>query len=201
MTMTKTKPLGARLAGDSGARRSALDFYQTPVEDVEKFLQKSGLVPNTGTVLEPSAGLGNISTTVSRLRPGASVVSGDIEQREFPLHYVNDFLQQPFKKEVSCVITNPPFSHALEFIERGLEICNGDVIMLLKLAFLETHKRRPLFDKGRLREVWVSSSRIDCYSPDVVVNANGKRTNSSTMALAWFVFNRNYRGYPVIKWL
>lgn len=201
MTTPNKKPLGARLAGDSGAKRATLDFYQTPVEDVEKFLQKSGLVPNSGVVLEPAAGLGNISATVARLRPEAVVVSGDIEQRDFPLHYTNDFLQQPFKANVNCVITNPPFSHALEFIERGLEICTGDVIMLLKLAFLETQRRRPLFDKGHLREVWVSSSRIDCYSPDVEVNAKGKRTNSSTMALAWFVFNRNFKGDPVIKWL
>lgn len=198
---TNSKPLGARLAGDSGAKRSALDFYQTPVEDVEKFLQKSGLVPNTGIVLEPSAGLGNISMTVSRLRPGATVVSGDIEQREFPLHYVNDFLQQQFKKEVNCVITNPPFSHALEFVERGLEICNGDVIMLLKLAFLETKERRPLLLRGHLREVWIPAGRINCYAPDAPVSSTGRRENSSTMALAWFVFNRNYQGDPVIKWL
>lgn len=192
---------GAKLAGSSGAKRSNLDFYQTPKRDVEKFLLASGLVPDGGIVLEPSAGDGNISSIIKQYRPNATVVSGDIEQREFKLDYVGDFLTQPFKREVDCIITNPPFTHALPFIDKALSISKGDVIMLLKIAFLETQERRPLFDKKYLREIWVSSTRINCYAPDAPLSSTGRRTNTSTMGMAWFVFNRNYKGDPVIKWV
>lgn len=196
-----SKLTGATLAGSSGAPRSNLDFYQTPVEDVEKFLRTSVLVPNDGIVLEPSAGEGNISNVIKNLRKDATVVSGDVEERSYKLDYVGDFLTQRFARAVHCVITNPPFSHAEAFIRKGLEICpTGDVIMLLKLAFLETQGRADLFNMGHLREVWVSRSRINCYAPSTPVSSTGRRTNSSTMAMAWFVFNRNYQGDPVIKW-
>lgn len=189
------------LAGSSAAPRSRLDFYQTPEEDIERFLRSSGLVPNAGIVLEPATGDGNFIKVLERLRPDARLVAGDIEQRGFELDYVNDFLTQPFKKDVDCIITNPPFTHAEAFIHKGLEVCSGDVIMLLKLAFLASQGRKDLYDKGHLREVWVSRSRINCYGPDVKVSSTGRRTNSSTMDMGWFVFNRNYNGDPVIKWL
>lgn len=195
------KRTGSTLAGSSGAPRSNLDFYQTPCHDVEKFLIASGLVPDSGIVLEPSAGDGNISTTVAKYRPHANVISGDIVEREFKLDYVADFLTQTFNKPVDGVITNPPFTHAEAFIRKGLEVCAGDVIMLLKLAFLETQGRAELFGMGHLREVYVSRSRINCYAPDAPVSSTGRRTNSSTMAMAWFVFNRNYKGDPVLKWV
>lgn len=196
-----SKHTGRTLAGSSGALRSALDFYNTPTHDVEKFLLTGGLVPDGGIVLEPAAGSGNITTVLKQYRQNAVVVSGDIEQRDFPLEYVGDFLIQPFNREVDCIITNPPFSHAKEFVERGLDVCSGDVIMLLKLAFLATADRRALMDRKHLREMWVSSSRINCYAPDVQVSSTGRRTNSATLDMAWFVFNRNYKGDPVIKWL
>ena len=196
-----SKNVGRTLAGSSGAPRSNLDFYQTPEQDVKKFLTGSGLVPNVGLVLEPAAGDGNIVRCVEELRPNAKIVAGDITQREFELDYVADFLTQPFKKEVDCIVTNPPFTHAEAFIRKGLEICNGDVIMLLKLPFLASQSRKDLYDMGHLRELWVSRSRINCYMPGVATSSTGRRTNSSTMNMGWYVFNRNYKGEPVIKWL
>lgn len=196
-----SKNVGRTLAGSSGAPRSNLDFYQTPEEDVKKFLRTSGLVPNAGLVLEPAAGDGNIVRCLKELRPEAKIVAGDIAQREFELDYVADFLTQPFKKEVDCIITNPPFTHALEFIVKSLEICKGDVIMLLKVAFVAGQKRRALFERGHLKSIYVSSSRINCYMPGVATSSTGRRTNSATLDMGWYVFNRNYKGEPVIKWL
>ena len=196
-----SKNVGRTLAGSSGAPRSNLDFYQTPEQDVKKFLTGSGLVPNVGLVLEPAAGDGNIVRCLEELRPEAKVVAGDIEQREFELDYVADFLTQPFKKDVDCVITNPPFTHAMEFIDKSLEICSGDVIMLLKVAFVAGQKRRALFNRGHLKAIYVSSSRINCYMPGVKLSSTGRRTNSATLDMGWYVFNRNYKGDPVIKWL
>lgn len=196
------RSVGSILAGSSGAPRSALDFYNTPEADVIAFLNASKLVPDSGVVLEPAAGEGNIANVLAKLRPNANIVTSDVEQRNFLLSYVGDFITTPsLVTPVDCVITNPPFSLAKEFVERGLDICHGDVIMLLKVAFLASKSRRALLDRKVLREVWVSSSRINCYAPGAKVSSTGRRCNVSTLDMAWFVFNRNYNGDPVIKWV
>ena len=94
-----SKNVGRTLAGSSGAPRSNLDFYQTPEQDVKKFLTGSGLVPNVGLVLEPAAGDGNIVRCVEELRPNAKIVAGDITQREFELDYVADFSHSRLRKK------------------------------------------------------------------------------------------------------
>ena len=108
-----------------------------------------------------------------------------------------DFLQQttPFD---GTILTNPPYKLALEFINHALELIpEGEkVYMFLKLQFLESRKRRKLFDTKQLKTVYVSSNRISCV--------NGGRFDlnySSAIAYAWYEFEKGYCGDPVIKWI
>ena len=50
-----------------------------------------------------------------------------------------DYLETDYP-HVNCIVTNPPFSHAQQFIEKGLKDADV-VIMLLRLNFLESKKR------------------------------------------------------------
>lgn len=200
-----TNLTAANIAG-SGGQREVHDFYATPEADVHKFLDITEAVPNGCLVLEPSAGLGHMVRPIREKRPQCGVIAGDLVQREFPLDYVNDFLALDTtalsELNIGCIITNPPFKHAQAFIEKPLDCCDGDVIMLLKLAFLEGKGRQSLFERNHLREVWVSRSRINCMKPsDMAVVECGGKPPSSTIAMAWYIFNRNHTGAATINWL
>lgn len=197
----------ATLMGSSSENRSDLDFYETPLDVTKAFLDASGWQPKTNVIWEPAAGNGAIAFVVKDYFPGAMVVTSDIKTRALGLTMESDFLQHQWAEgkeflQNKDIITNPPFSHAQLFVEKALELVNGDIVMLLRLAFLETTARRELFNRKHLREVWVSSKRIHFTSPYLAQRERetGKKSNSG-MAMAWFIFNRNYTGDPVIKWI
>ena len=64
------------------------------------------------------------------------------------------------------IITNPPYKIAKEFVEHALEVITEGhkVAMFLKLTFLESKKRRELFEKYPPKVIYVSSSRLQCAS-------------------------------------
>ena len=195
------------LMGASSESRSDLDFYETPPDVTKAFLEASGWRPKTNVIWEPAAGNGAIIDVIQDMLPGVMTVTSDIKTRHRGLTLECDFLQHQWGEgkeylDQKDIITNPPFSHAQEFVEKALELVNGDIVMLLRLAFLETAQRRKLFDRKHLREVWVSSKRIHFTSPYLTQREQetGKKSNSG-MAMAWFIFNRNYTGDPVIKWI
>ena len=98
------------------------------------------------------------------------------------------------------IITNPPYSMAKEFIERALELVEDGrkVAMLLKLTFLESKKRRELFEKYPPKYIYVSSSRLQCAkNGDFETYKNGTGT---AIAYGWFVWEKGYKGEPVVRW-
>lgn len=197
----------ATLMGASSEQRSDLDFYETPTDVTRAFLEASGWESVTKVIWDPAAGNGAIIDVVNDMLPGVIALTSDIKTRQRELDRECDFLQQNWPESkpwlaYKDIITNPPFSHAQAFVEKALELVEGDVVMLLRLAFLETIQRRKLFDRKHLREVWVSSKRIHFTSPYLTQREQetGKKSNSG-MAMAWFIFNRNYTGDPVIKWI
>ena len=97
------------------------------------------------------------------------------------------------------IITNPPYSKAMEFVEHALEIVEDGrkVAMFLKIQFLEGKARRALFDKFPPKTIYVSSSRLHCAM-------NGdfeKYAKSNAICYAWFVWEKGYTGETVIKWI
>ena len=68
--------------------------------------------------------------------------------------------------------------------------------MFLKLQFLESKKRRELFDRGHLKTLYVSSNRILCAK-----NGEFKTAESSAVAYGWYEFEKGYKGKPTIEWI
>jgi len=64
-------------------------------------------------------------------------------------------------REFDIIATNPPFSKAEEFIWKGLDILDprGVMILLLKLPFLASKRRRTLFSERPPKEVHVIQRR------------------------------------------
>jgi hypothetical protein len=165
------------------------DCYSTPAVAVDALLTVESLPYR---IWEPATGHGNI---VRALRDaGHVVIASDITHYTFPLDFEADFLKQtqaPTGTEL--ILTNPPYKHATEFVDHALTLCPR-VIMLCRLAFLESERRSEILDTGALVAVHVFRNRLPMMHRD---GWTGKRA-SSGIAFAWFCWDRDHRGPTVV---
>ena len=98
------------------------------------------------------------------------------------------------------IVSNPTYKFAQEFVEHALEVIPDGrrVYAFLKLTFLETKRRRELFDKKQLKTLYVSTSRVLCARNGNFENA---KHEGSAIAYGWFEFGKGYNGDPIIKWI
>ena len=68
--------------------------------------------------------------------------------------------------------------------------------MFLKLTFLEGQKRKDFFLHNPPKTIYVSSSRLMC-----AMNGEFEKCSSRAVAYAWFVWEKGFKGDPVIKWI
>ena len=199
---------GTKLVGDNPERgRVENDYYATPFNATEALLNalnESGETLSSDTILEPSAGEGHIVKVLKDFYPYNEIVANDIAYRGSRLGIdVNggiDFLNYEPHRKFDTIITNPPFALAQEFIEKALTLTNRRVIMFAKIQLLEGDKRRKMFDNSPLKYVYVFSKRINPLRNGEATDENGKPW-ASTMCFAWFVWDLEYEGEPIIRWL
>lgn len=179
--------LGA--SNHSLGERQKEDYYATEPAATEWLCK---LETFTNPILEPSCGEGHISKQL--IKHGYDVVSRDLVDRGYG--EVADYLTNNEKWE-GDIITNPPYSKALEFVKHSLDIISSGhkVAMFLKLTFLEGKKRAEFFKNCPPRTVYISSSRLKC-----AMNGDFNSIGSSATAYAWFVWEKGYKGYPEIRW-
>jgi hypothetical protein len=182
----------AGLASGTGNLRAPLserknDLYETPAVAVEALLRVEA-IPQV--VWEPACGPGAI---VRVLRTAGHIVyATDLVDYESPDQDRAgwDFLmERQVPAGVQAIVTNPPFKNVEPFVVRALDLC-PKVIMLLRLAFLESEKRRPILDSGHLARVHVFRKRLPMMHR---AEWEGRKANSG-MAFAWFVWDRNHKG-------
>ena len=99
------------------------------------------------------------------------------------------------------MITNPPFSLAAEFIEKSIEIATKQVIMFLKIQFLEGVKRKDLFDNHPPKYVYVCRKREAIFNNGQSYNPETGKRWANTICYAWFVWEKGYSGEPIIRWI
>jgi hypothetical protein len=161
-----------------------LDCYTTPDVAVQALLRVEK-IPHQ--VWEPAAGHGAI-VRVLRDR-GHDVAASDIFDYG-GLDFVGDFLaQEKMPDGCDCIVTNPPYQIAEPFVAHALELAPL-VVMLLRLAFLESERRCHILEDRGLARVHVFRKRLPMMHRDGWV---GRKANSG-MAFAWFVFVRHYVG-------
>jgi len=167
------------------------DCYDTPPVAVEALL-KVEKVPEL--VWEPCCGTGNI---VGVLRThGHTVVASDLNDRGCPDSVSGvDFLFPPPSgyDSVDAIVTNPPYSLAIPFIETALARAPL-VIMLLRLQFFESERRTPILEGRGLARIHVFRKRLPMMHR---AGWEGKKANSG-MAFSWWVWERGYDGPTII---
>lgn len=167
------------------------DVYETPPEATAGLLGAENL---PGVIWEPCCGPGAI---VRLLRAsGRMVYATDLVDYQSPDQDESgwDFLmecQLPIGTE--AIVMNPPFKNAGEFVEKAIDLC-PKVYMLGRLAFLESDRRSAILDGGMLARVHVFRKRLPMMHRK---GWDGPKAGSS-MAFAWFVWDRNHAGPATI---
>jgi hypothetical protein len=162
------------------------DLYETPPEAVRALLRVESLPES---IWECACGPGAI---VGILRAaGHQVYATDLNDYGCPdsESRIDFLLEQALRFPVGAIITNPPYKLADQFVAHALTLCPR-VIMLLRLAFLESRRRSDLIDGGSLARVHVFQSRLPMMHRH---GWQGPRASSS-IAFAWFVWDRAHRG-------
>ena len=198
---------GHSIAGMSTERdRVEDDYYATPPEATKEFLDSFGL-NNCKTILEPACGEGHISKEIEKyftslgysVGTEVKIDSTDLVDRGYGRGDI-DFLDLHEKFKYDCIITNPPFKLAKEFIEKALTISNKYVIMFAKIQLLEGIGRKELFEKNPPKYIYVFRNRINPLRNGNPLDEKGKPW-ASTMCFAWFVWEIGFTGEPTIRWL
>ena len=160
------------------------DFYSTPLDAIEDLIKYEKF---DGKIWECSCGDGAISDPL--IKAGYDVYSSDLIDRGYG--EVKDFLTTNDK--VDNIITNPPFNLATEFTLHGLNSVNKKMALLCKLSFLEGKKRSSvLFNQNKLKKVLIFSRRLGFEKND---------KKGGLIAFAWFIYDVNYNGKPMIDWI
>ncbi len=177
----------------SELEREINDFYATDPIAVEMLLK---LETFNKLIWEPACGLGHISEVLKR--HNHIVYSTDLIQRGYEDFVINFF---DFNHEWNAdIITNPPYKYAKEFVEKALNtVTDGcKVAMFLKLTFLESQKRRELFEKYPPKVIYVSSRRLQCAKNGEFEKL--KNGTGTVIAYAWYVWEKGYKGDSIVRW-
>ena len=185
-------------AANPGRHRLAArgdDVYETPIEAVPALL---GVERLPDSIWEPCCGSGAIVRVLreSRFRVHAT----DLVDHGCPASEsaVDFLLEQRAPDGVEAIVTNPPFKLADQFVVHALRLVPR-VIMLLRLAFLESERRSPILDSGNLARVHVFKNRLPMMHRS---GWTGPRATSS-IPFAWFCWDRKHVGKPTfdrISW-
>lgn len=171
------------------ANREKDDFYPTPPEGTRALLEVESF---SGPIWEPACGDGAIANVLSAA--GYDVVATDLVERGHGTPRV-DFLME-HRALAPNIVTNPPFKLAAPFMRKALELAEGKIAILLRLACLEGSERGEIFDSTPLARVWVFRKRLTMMRGEVKDGQTG-----GMVAFAWFVWDRAHTGAPVLGWL
>lgn len=176
----------------SKGKRHPEDYYATEPKAVEMLLDLETFNP---LIWECACGEGHISKVLEAR--GYEVLSSDLVDRGYGSQF--DFLNTQIDEGYfqGDIITNPPYKYGKEFVEKALEtVPEGNrVAMFLKLQFLESQKRRALFNATPPELIYVSSSRLNCAK-----NGDFETYYSSAIAHGWFIWRKGFTGEPRIRW-
>lgn len=151
------------------------EFYPTPRKTVESLIRELDLsdLSKDNKFGDPCAGDSAIIVPF--------VKSGITEPRQWEWAEIRegkDYLKDGLTGRVDCIITNPPFSLATQFIDRSLEEA-GFVAYLLRLNFWGSRKRK---------DWWQGKEPTHQFTLSERPSFTGKGTDATEYA--WFVWDR-----------
>ena len=143
---------------------------------------------------EPACGRGYMSETLKEYF--GSVCSSDIFDYGYKNSSTIDFLKKNPGMKTDWIITNPPFKHAEEFIQKGLAYSEIGVAVLVRTVFLESIGRyRRLFSLNPPSFVAQFSERVPMVKGRIDPKA------STATGYAWMVWKKQSNFATRVVWI
>ena len=118
----------------------SLDYFPTPLWATRALFEHCIDVAAL-PVWEPACGDGSMCRAIGEY--AGAVAASDVHDYGWG-HTVHDFLQPFLPDGIKCaewIVTNPPFRLAQEFVERGLDIAERGIAILVRSVFIESAGR------------------------------------------------------------
>lgn len=163
--------------------RENRDHYPTP-HDVTEALITAWKPPEGVSVWEPAVGRGDITKPLQKA--GYSTYGTDI----FDYGYNDetlDFLTCDFAR-TDCIVTNPPYAIANDFVKRCLDLDVSYVALLLKAEFWHGKRRYNMF-----KNFAPSAILPLTWRPDFL----GK--GSPFLEVSWVIWDKNFIGETIYR--
>ncbi len=161
------------------------EAFETPTWAVEAILDREIL---TGAIVDPCAGQGALADAAE-----ARFYTVYAYDKYYPGYQIEqwDFLTSSDASLVAdrAVLMNPPFSLAVEFVERCIEFNARKIVCFQRFAWWESRGRRDFWDKHPPNRVYVCGNRATCWRFDI---PEEDRKSGTTTAHAWFVWERGH---------
>lgn len=191
------KTIGA--SNHSDTERDKFDFYATDPVAIDALLAYPNVkLPNN--IWEPSCGMGNLS---ERLKKSSyNVYSSDIIDRGYGNDCKNFFDVYDMPKDCSCIITNPPYKFAAEYVIHALKILpeEGLLCLFLKTTFAEGHRRyADIFSHTPPIYVLQCVERVLCAK--YADFDKQKDSVTSAVSYAWWIWIKGYKGQTTLDWI
>lgn len=194
--MEINKQIGIGSSNHSLKERHNYDFYATPPSAIDDLFAQEEFDHD---IWEPACGQGHLSKRMEEL--GKKVLSTDLIDRGYGdtgVDFLGDYLINRGSYFEGDIITNPPYKIALEFLNKALQVVEvgSKIAFFLKIQFLEGQKRGEFFKRFPPKVIYVYSRRISC-----AMNGDFEKYNAAAMCHAWFVWEKGFKGEPVIRWI
>ena len=153
----------SRVCSDSAreALFRKLNYFPTPPWAARAIAHRlKELDPEARTIWEPACGEGHFAAPLREVFGAEHVYASDIY--DYGYGDTLDFLAPSLCHAADIthyLVTNPPFDRGFDFVTRGLELVTRGVIVLARIAFLES--------EGREKMLWESQPGLTCLMPFV----------------------------------
>ena len=178
---------GKNFSRNNRGQRKKSDFYETPYSMTDHLLKREPF-DFSQSVCEPACGAGAITKILSEH------FTGDITSYDAEVNFLSETGQYEY------IVTNPPFSLAMEFIKKAKTVATNKFALLLPLSYLHGKRRFDEVYNDRsygLKNVYVFT-RYPLLGEEL--RDDGKY-RTGMMVYAWYVFKNGYAADPVIKWI
>lgn len=170
-------------------------FYATPPRGTRALLSVEKF---EGAIWECACGNGTMAEVLKEGRR-ARVIATDLYDRGYGETGI-DFLLQT-RSRAPNIVTNPPFKLAEKFLYKALDLANGKIAFLCRLAWLEGQTRRTMFETTPLARVWIFSKRLPTLRDGEIQYFQNDKEGGGMVAFAWYIWDRSHKGPPVIGWI